>query len=39
MAATDLFRLSAWLFLLLIVLVWFARPEGRAAADQGAGGH
>ena len=44
MAATDLFYLSAGLFIVLIVLIWFARPaaaplEGAAGAAGGAGAH
>jgi DHA2 family multidrug resistance protein len=36
MAATDVFRVSAVLFLLMIGIVWFARPKkGGAAADVG----
>jgi DHA2 family multidrug resistance protein len=37
LASTDLFRLSAWLCLALIILVWFTRradpPQGPIAAD------
>jgi DHA2 family multidrug resistance protein len=37
LASTDLFRLSSWLCLALIVLVWFTRrpdpPKGPIAAD------
>ena len=38
MAATDLFRFSALLFLALIVVVWFTRPKraGAATGDAGA---
>ncbi len=36
MAATDLFYLSSGLFLLLIGIVWLARPSGSAAVDGGA---
>ncbi len=36
MAATDLFYLSSGLFLLLIAIVWLARPSGSAAVDGGA---
>ena len=38
-SADDIFLVSAWLFLALIVVVWFARPQkaaGPAAADAGA---
>ncbi len=38
MAATDLFRLSAWLFLAMIAVVWLARPRraaGIGSADAG----
>jgi DHA2 family multidrug resistance protein len=39
MAATDVFYLSAGLFLLLIGLVWMAqRPASRTAAAADAGG-
>jgi len=37
MAATDLFYLSALLFLGLVAMVWFAQPK-RAAAPADAGG-
>jgi DHA2 family multidrug resistance protein len=33
MGANDLFWLSGWMFLALIILIWFARPE------KGGGGH
>ena len=36
MAATDIFRVSAVLFLLMIGIVWFARPKKGAGADIGA---
>jgi DHA2 family multidrug resistance protein len=39
MAATDLFRLSAWLFLALIPLVWLTQPTRGAAAGDGGGAH
>ena len=40
MAADDLFRLSAWLFLALIPFVWLARPQrGGAGSDAAAGAH
>jgi len=40
MAATDLFWLSALLFLLLIPLVWLARPQASAGGvDAAAGAH
>jgi len=42
MAATDLFRLSAWLFLALIPVVWLTRPARAApggAAVDGGGAH
>ncbi|MBK0392882.1 DHA2 family efflux MFS transporter permease subunit [Ramlibacter algicola] len=40
MAATDLFWLSAALFLVLIPLVWMSRPtHGAAGADAAAGAH
>jgi DHA2 family multidrug resistance protein len=36
MAATDIFRLSSILFVLLIGLVWLTRPDmGAPAADAG----
>jgi len=39
MAATDLFYLSALLFLGLVAMVWFAQPRrGAAAAQADAGG-
>ena len=38
LAATDLFLLSAVLFLLLIALVWMAKPTLGAAAG-GGGAH
>ncbi len=38
MAATDLFRLSALLFLMLIVLVWLTRPARARGAPADAGG-
>jgi len=39
MAATDLFYLSALLFLGLIGLVWLAQPRGRGAAVDAGGAH
>ena len=38
MAATDLFRLSALLFLGLLVLVWLTRPVRAQTAPVDAGG-
>jgi DHA2 family multidrug resistance protein len=39
MAATDLFRVSALLFILLIVAVWLTRPKPSAAAADAGGAH
>jgi len=39
MAATDLFRLSAWLFLGLIAMVWFTRPTPAPAGGGASGAH
>jgi len=39
MAATDLFRISALLFLLLIVAVWLTRPKRSAVAADAGGAH
>ncbi|MEO7854980.1 MAG: DHA2 family efflux MFS transporter permease subunit [Rubrivivax sp.] len=36
MAAADVFRLSSWLFIALIALVWFSRPQAGSAAAGGA---
>ena len=38
MAATDMFYLSALLFLVLIALVWLTQPRTGAAAAADAGG-
>ena len=38
MAATDLFRLSAWLFLAMIAVVWLARPRRAAGIGSGDAG-
>ncbi len=38
MAATDLFWLSALLFLVLIALVWLSRPQPVGAAGEAAAG-
>jgi DHA2 family multidrug resistance protein len=41
LAVDDMFRLSAWLFLAMIALVWFIRPVkgGNAGGDAAAGAH
>jgi MFS transporter, DHA2 family, multidrug resistance protein len=39
MSATDIFRASAVLFLLLIVFVWFTRPTHNAAGSGASGAH
>lgn len=39
MAATDLFRLSSLLFVLMVAVVWMAKPKMGAAADGGGGAH
>jgi DHA2 family multidrug resistance protein len=39
MAATDLFRISALLFIALIVAVWLTRPKPSAAAADAGGAH
>ena len=40
MAATDLFWLSAVLFLFLIPVIWLSRPQrGGGSADAAAGAH
>jgi DHA2 family multidrug resistance protein len=39
MAATDLFWLSAALFLMLIPLVWLTRRPGGGGGDAAAGAH
>jgi MFS transporter, DHA2 family, multidrug resistance protein len=39
MAATDLFYLSAVLFVLLIPVIWLSRPQGAGSADAAAGAH
>ena len=37
LASTDLFRISAWLCLAMVIIVWFTRraspPQGPIAAD------
>lgn len=38
-AATDIFHVSALLFILLIAIVWFARPAKGNAGAAGAGAH
>jgi DHA2 family multidrug resistance protein len=38
-AADDIFLGSAWLFMLLIALIWFARPVHGAAAVDAGGAH
>ncbi len=39
MAATDLFYLSSALFVLMVALVWFARPKKGAGMGDGSGAH
>ena len=39
MAATDLFRLSSFLFLAMIVMVWMTAPRKSAAAADAGGAH
>lgn len=41
LAVDDMFRLSAWLFLAMIALVWFIRPVkgGNAGGEAAAGAH
>lgn len=39
LSADELFRMSAWLFMLLIPVVWLARPSRNTAAVDAAGGH
>jgi DHA2 family multidrug resistance protein len=39
MAVTDLFYLSALLFLLLVGIIWLARPKSAAVAAGGGGAH
>jgi MFS transporter, DHA2 family, multidrug resistance protein len=41
LSANDVFYVSAWLFLALIAVVWFARPVSAAPAakDAAAGAH
>ncbi|MBW4049546.1 MAG: hypothetical protein HIU89_16995, partial [Proteobacteria bacterium] len=34
----EMFRLSAWLFLAMIVLVWLVKPSPRSAANADAAG-
>lgn len=38
-AVDEMFRLSAWLFMALIVLVWLVRPERGSAGADAAGAH
>jgi len=40
LAVDDMFRLSAWLFLAMIALVWFIKPsKGSAGGDAAAAAH
>src|SRR3546814_1632476 len=39
LAANELFRLSAWLFVVLIPVIWLARPERNAAGAEAVGAH
>ena len=39
MAATDLFSLSALLFLVLVAMVWLAQPKRSAAPADAGGAH
>ncbi|HEX6703640.1 MAG TPA: DHA2 family efflux MFS transporter permease subunit [Albitalea sp.] len=39
LAATDIFRLSAFLFVLMVAVVWMAKPKMGAAGGDGGGAH